>query len=1176
MNKNLFIYSFKYLAVLLALVTFSGCTRDEFTEQDAFDLNEAQLNAQDAREQAALAAQDKRVMDMAMFRRSMDSLTRLNSGGKVFYTVNVVPGGSSAFSQGGRFEEVEGLDGATVTVSQLGGAIVEQKVTVAGLASFEMYSGEVTVNVEAPNHTDLNYTANLTPDGGVPNGSLIYVGNVVPVFDDPNNPGAGSEENLATVKGFAFAELDITSGNNQEEAVPDGTKVRAFIDINADFMTRYIKQANDEGLNIGGNVTKSGFIQRFAYEEAASTTGTTVTSPLNNDTAPEGGEYSISIGATASGLPITMKFDDFAADRTYYFTDSDGDNTGFFGAAGQKRFIYTQNTQGDLNQKAGGTNGAGGQAPTVIGRTGVRDLALGNVVPVFSFVTTEATATATLKGGDAVASVSITDGGYYYVAPTVTFDAAPTGGTTATGTAVLGDLPAFVIGEDAELTEARNNNLKQVVSVTVTSAGSGYTSTPSVTFTRFSYTGRLAGGLPVPNGEGNIVAPTTGLSYVQIIDGGFGMTSAPGPVAPGTVFSTQFQYTGFAPTAVFSPDVTITGNTAATAIVAVDQNIGVATEVQMVTPGTGYNQATVLVDFTYGTGGNISTAGQPDQEADGVAIFESNGAGGIRFNDNTAGGTLITTVNSATAVEYALEEGRRYSFVPRVTVVGLPAGATSPTFVTTVDGDPASATFGQILSIGLNGAGANITAALQDIEIGSLSILVTPFDAGIEARAFTSSGGIDNYVLVNYGQPTSGIYRSSVNDSGAPFEYISVNAAGEYRRYVDGAQTGGVLATRPAVPTEAQFNNSSNFQVAFLSPTGGAAASGYPIFDAQGTSLVGIVIKSAGVNYATGTTLGVDNLSFWVIPNGVTLAEYAQWGTNEIPDANANATATRTTTNLTITFNTPGAGYAVRPEFIISGGNKSVEDLAAINSSINVAVRGKLNFNGAGAITNTSVVYNGVLPFTAAGIASEPIAITVSTQRLVGIFNREVDWVNNVGPFDGGILIDSPNGTDLDAPEDWIYDTDLDITTSEGPLAMFNLLENLEFTADDRIGTATLAFPNGTPQANFKYITPPTYVVEFLGFDTGGNGVAVLDAASADIVALDSNDDGGLPAGLGLSSYFTPTNDPNTTGLAVAGSTTGARSGERFRTIGGRSNFDVFSGLTYIRDVNYGTGIELE
>ena len=67
-------------------------------------------------------------------------------------------------------------------------------------------------------------------------------------------------------------------------------------------------------------------------------------------------------------------------------------------------------------------------------------------------------------GAGRVASVTITAGGTGYTsAPTVTFQAAPAGGATATGAAVG---PFDAVG-----------------SVTVTTAGTGYTSAPTISFT---------------------------------------------------------------------------------------------------------------------------------------------------------------------------------------------------------------------------------------------------------------------------------------------------------------------------------------------------------------------------------------------------------------------------------------------------------------------------------------------------------------------------------------------------------------------------------------------------------------------------------------------------------------------------------------------------------------------
>jgi hypothetical protein len=90
-----------------------------------------------------------------------------------------------------------------------------------------------------------------------------------------------------------------------------------------------------------------------------------------------------------------------------------------------------------------------------------------------------------------VASVSVTSGGSgYTAAPTVTFSAAPNGGTTATGTAVLSG--------------------GSVSSVTITNAGSGYTTPPTVTFSAPT-AGTTATGTAADTGIISLVAgsPTT-------------------------------------------------------------------------------------------------------------------------------------------------------------------------------------------------------------------------------------------------------------------------------------------------------------------------------------------------------------------------------------------------------------------------------------------------------------------------------------------------------------------------------------------------------------------------------------------------------------------------------------------------------------------------------------------
>ncbi|WP_338760385.1 hypothetical protein WAF17_13500 [Bernardetia sp. ABR2-2B] len=1136
MNKNLFIYSFKYLAVLLALVTFSSCERDEFTEDDAFALEQARLEAQNTRNQTNLNDDVDRLERTLEIRQRIEALTRANAGGRVLYSVVVVPGSDAAFSSG-RFEEIEGLDGAVVTVSQFNSGNVTgqdgitQEVTTnaAGVASFELYSGEVTVSITSPNHTTVNYTANLTPDGGVANGANVAVSNVIPVFEDPNNPVDAA--NFATIKGFAFAETDLATNadgtrNNYEEPAPDGVKVRAFIDVNTAFMAKYVNPMNgtDEGTNINGNTTKSGLVRRIAYEDAVSTTDETTLTDLTDDSgvgvtsgATQGGFYEISMAGTASGLPIMMKFDDFAANRRYVFGDEISNNTGGadgdFGV-GTKRFLYTQNTEL--------VNGMAMANPTPF-LTGATDLAANFTTINFDFATTDATATATIAGGDKVDNISVSNGGYYYLAPDVEISG------NATGTAVLGDLPAATPGEPATLTAARARGLKRVVSVSFT-AGSGYTSAPSVTFTRKSYTGTNADG-PIPNGTGSVQAPSSEITYIQIGNGGFGMS--PG-VAAGTAVTGEGVYTGTAPGVVFDNNIPPAGGTLATATAVVDETVGTVTEVQITNGGDGYDND-VNVTFNYGSDAAVTATGTTP------ALFREDGTGALEWNTAGGGRTLnfvnpvgSTTIGANTDLEVQYAPGSNYTFVPSVTVTAIaPAvvGASQPTLAATV-------VDGQVTALEISG-GNGYTAGEYT---GTINISANPDGVLVTADAFTEGGSIDSYILTNYGTVS---YKETVdNTAGASFDYLTTS---------DGMMnTIGDIEDKDgnAVTTTTAQRAASDFIVVFDDPaTGSSNAWGFPIFDNEGNTLVGVLIKNKGVGYTGART----TVPFWVVPadladsdRGV-LANYKGTGA-----ANATASASLNATNLTITFDTPGSGYAVRPEFRLSGGNLSAEDLAGINTAINGAIRNSLNFNEAGEITNGSLSYTGTLP-AFGDLATNPINVAISVARLENEFNAEVNapMLMANGMVTGtGVLARSSNGTSYTGLEYYLGGNE---TTA---LAVF-----------DDIALRTPV--SGT------YITAPAFTANF-GNNNGGAGVLTGTAGNATlnpaarIDGLAPTSLGTVPAGaevngVAVSSFFYQLNDVSYDA-----------NGERFETIGGSSMFDVYSGMTYIRDVNYGTGIELE
>jgi len=214
MNKNTFMYPVRMTAVLAAAALVTSCAKDKFTEANALDLELKRLRTEDsirvARERQQRIWENNRLF----YQRVLDSLDRINAGGRVFYTVTAVAAGNAAFGTGtGRVEEMEGVQGATVSIAQYGN-IVTQTTPASGMATVELRSGSANVVISAPGHTTVNYTVNLTADGNsvtnnnLPlapgNGHTIHVGNVIPLFP---TTGAGT----ATVRGRAYIETDLTN-----------------------------------------------------------------------------------------------------------------------------------------------------------------------------------------------------------------------------------------------------------------------------------------------------------------------------------------------------------------------------------------------------------------------------------------------------------------------------------------------------------------------------------------------------------------------------------------------------------------------------------------------------------------------------------------------------------------------------------------------------------------------------------------------------------------------------------------------------------------------------------------------------------------------------------------------------------------------------------------------------
>jgi hypothetical protein len=199
--------------------------------------------------------------------------------------------------------------------------------------------------------------------------------------------------------------------------------------------------------------------------------------------------------------------------------------------------------------------------------------------------------------GGAVTTVTVgTPGSGYTSVPTVAFAAAPSGGVTATGTAVLSG--------------------GAVTAVAVTTPGSGYT-TPTVTFSA----PQVAGGTTA---TGTVTVTSGAISAIVITSGGSGYTTAPtatlgnlgspttaavlGAVTIGTSTITGVTINTAGSGYTTAPAITFTGGggSAAAATAAIAANVGTVYTVALTGGNITFNN-----NLTYLTPANLGTVNLP-------------------------------------------------------------------------------------------------------------------------------------------------------------------------------------------------------------------------------------------------------------------------------------------------------------------------------------------------------------------------------------------------------------------------------------------------------------------------------------------------------------------------------------------------------------------------------------
>lgn len=1219
MNRNLFKYSLRFMAVLMTAVMFVSCEKDTFTEANALDLELRKLRVQDSIASIKESNARKHEVALVQYQRQIDSLAAIDAAGRVFYTVIPVDGSSAVFATGGRTEGVQGLEDATVTITQWGKAL-EATSSKNGVYTFGaasggeggLYSGEVTVTVKRADYTTANYVANLTPDGPVANGKIVYVGNVIPLF------GEAAGDKMATISGKAWAETDLTTaasgdafGNGSEEAAPNGTKIAAYIDTDrkgangkSAFWSRYMAEGNDEGFGVGGGttavtgstntgstgVTKSGYIQRIAYEY---TSQLPVASVSN-------GDYSVMVPATASGLPVKLEFSEFAADRTFYRNNE----------VVTTRHLYGPNVKAD---------------PIALG--------VDPVTVTFQAYTTEATATAEYTPKKTVTSDKLASTtksyNYFHRAPsvTVTGNAATAGGLT---------------GIANPTTTAA---LDQFISVGTANAngGSAYTAAATATVTRTDAillgTAKQVGG--VSAGGGSIVG------YIRVINGGYGFI----PTAAATV-STAGAFTNKLPRLSFRDPATNqepTTTTQPTANVVVDKTVGAIQSV-VATAGSGSGWATApLVVPVYGAADELGFKNTTldlqfftvSGTANSVLTFntaDTDIAANDVANARTAAGISTTTGNQ---LDFAGGYGSGFVFVPtasiisnNTTVLNL-TGAVLPQIDVTVASDETNAaTLGRIVKLNMTGIftnNSNITSA--NVEHLKIQFSVPTNDLSL-SNAPLSGTGINNYSiatgaqsfagdLIDGGKVAANTTAAGVPGGNSGFvtdanwnAFVNGNDAVEFAtaqgtdagNYPDSYTVGGVKLDKILSVT--------NYLVAFEAPDDANTADavkkyayGVPMFDynvSTGLSTIqGVRILNPGEGYQVNK-----DYKMYLVPN-IFQAEAREAGTIDMSAENgAKSSVAKFPVNFDVAYHITNGWTEAASGITVFSTTFSVPLLKTVTPAQIVYT---LTNGGSGySQAPVTVVYDGGFAFNAVPAAFVPGVDlrSGSVYKLTGgTWNSTAKTLTIVDTGDLLKDYETVAGEDKNPTVKIIDVLSNALTTkfaSEAAWAQGNGKPVIQLTKDGKVSKIDLTVPGTGGKKVWENLPEITYnqmpsVVISAPLSGTSNATAEVDGmifsdgvatgGSAKLRRISSIKVTNQGAGYALgNTYHNGHNVGNNYGGQSGNGTLNA--GQDFKVVGGNQKggvngdenvdmetqirFDVFSGISYVRDVHYGTGTELE
>jgi hypothetical protein len=270
------------IAGLLAFV--SSCTKDKFTEKDAYNAQKELASLQDSLSRSQILLRD----------------SLKNVGGVINYSVGAILAGDANWisNLGASSKGSQILDQVVVTISQYGIRKVDT-TDVSGIASFkDLRIGTVNVNVRKAGYTEVDFVA-LLPALSEPvdvdaYGIVRNVGTMIPLFS--------LTDNLSKISGIATVETDLI--NNAPE-IAANVDIMATIDVDNNlFQSTYLQQKVPDVTISSLNFDYYGIIKQIAFH-----------SVFSKATTAADGSFTLNVPSTPDGLPIRISVSEFAANQ---------------------------------------------------------------------------------------------------------------------------------------------------------------------------------------------------------------------------------------------------------------------------------------------------------------------------------------------------------------------------------------------------------------------------------------------------------------------------------------------------------------------------------------------------------------------------------------------------------------------------------------------------------------------------------------------------------------------------------------------------------------------------------------------------------------------------------------------------------------------------------------------